>query len=98
MPRRFIIMHPERGVFVGHAMGMFFWSKWDAAGQMTAATWESLDDLKQAASQMPDFDGLLGFPVETKDEYATVPELLASGVPVQLLGELLATVHYSGHA
>lgn len=61
--KKFILIHPEMGVYVGHALGMGFWSKLDDAGQVAAVTfdseqkakdhvtgWDCSDDLKNAVS------------------------------------------------
>jgi hypothetical protein len=40
---RFILCHPEHGVYLGSCMGLGFWSKLDPAGQDCAPTFETQD-------------------------------------------------------
>lgn len=39
--RGFVLVHPQRGVYVGRTQDVVFWSKLDAAGRDAVATFES---------------------------------------------------------
>jgi hypothetical protein len=41
MAKRYLLVHNTLGVYLGHCMGLGFWSKLDAAGQTEAVTFES---------------------------------------------------------
>lgn len=39
---RFVITHPQMGVYLGNCMGLGFWSKMDTVGQNAAVTFASV--------------------------------------------------------
>jgi len=43
----FLIWHPDRGIFLGHCMGLGFWSKLDPVGQPSAVTFPSREIAEQ---------------------------------------------------
>lgn len=48
---RFVLVHPEMGIYLGSCMGMGFWSKLDPVGQPCAVTFENrveADDVMQS--------------------------------------------------
>ena len=83
-----VITHPEYGIFVGHAMGLCFWSQLDAVDQDCAATFESVEQAKEFTLEFGEDRGVADYDfheVETEDEFgATVDELRNAG-----LGDLL---------
>ena len=46
----FVITHPEWGIFLGHCLGLSFWSKLEAAGQPAAPTFPSIESAEQFMS------------------------------------------------
>ena len=52
---RYILVHPEDGVFLGFAFGLAFFSKLDAVGQVAAPVSEDAHDLLDD----PNFEGLI---------------------------------------
>lgn len=82
---RYIVSHPEMGLFVGVAMGFGFWSKLDPAGQRQVPAFESVE---QCSSIMENMMGMhtTGFKyhcVKTKqDMYAEIPEIRRAEPPV----------------
>lgn len=50
----YLITHPERGIYLGSAMGMGFWSKCDPVGQPSAVTFPSREEANQ---YMASWDG-----------------------------------------
>ena len=89
---RIALVHPEMGVFVGHALGLCFWSKLDAAGQERAATFIDECDARVFTDMMLD----AGTPPEEVsqiqlvevdtlgDEYADIRALRAAGLGDQI--------------
>ncbi len=82
---RFVIVHPEMGVYLGSALGLGFWSKWDAVGQPAAVTFASRAEAEQT---MLSWDG--GRPTAAKTwpvlpddgTYASVSACVAAGLEV----------------
>jgi len=42
--RAYVITHPEWGIFLGHFLGLGFWSKLEPAGQPTAPTFPTIGE------------------------------------------------------
>lgn len=86
------ITHPEYGIFVGHAMGLCFWSQLESAGQDTVALFKDRDEAKEFVMMFGEDTGLKGYDfheIETSEEYcATVDELRGAGLE-DLLGDLV---------
>lgn len=102
--KRVVITHSEDGIFVGHAMGLGFWSLHESAGQDCVV---AFDDEAQARAQVRSWSRRhkikdYGFvEVETENAtFATIPELTAAGLE-SMLGELTftqANVPFYGNA
>lgn len=83
-----VITHPDYGIFVGHAIGLGFWSRLDAAGQDTACVFESEQQAREfirtwkTNSNPDDYEYQ---EVACADGFhATVEELRAAGLQDQL--------------
>jgi hypothetical protein len=94
--QRTIIAHAEHGIYLGNFMGLGFFSKLDAAGQPSAATFE---DEGQARAHVVSWDsnnnpdGYIYRPVNAAaDLYASVPELDAAGLS-DLIGDEMRANH-----
>lgn len=89
-----VITHPEMGIYIGNAMGLGFWSKWDGVGQTQAAVFPSEVEAKAHVASWDERNVVEDYEyatVETEDpDYATVEELRAAGLE-DLLGELQIT-------
>jgi hypothetical protein len=85
------ITHPEYGIFVGHALGLCFWSQMDTAGQETVALFKDTDEAKDFVMLFGEDTGWKAYDfheIETDEEfYATVDELRDAGLE-DLLGDL----------
>lgn len=100
-----VITHPERGIFVGNAMGFGLWSMWDAGNQTSVATFESEEQAREYVQSWLEGndEAQYGYSsVEAVDEYsATMDELRAAGLE-PLLGDMLvselANTPAMGHA
>ncbi len=90
--RRFVLYSPEQGVYLGNAMGLGFWSKWDPVGQTHACTFASeADAIAHARTWPPPLNGDIGVlahevqcagPIETGGAcFASVAEVQAAGLP-----------------
>jgi hypothetical protein len=98
---RIVLTHPEQGIYVGNAMGLGFWSNWEAAGQDVAV---SFDDEAAARAHVstwdenndPDAYGYARVSVASDEGYATVAELADAGLG-DLLGELRVNTPAIGH-
>ena len=80
---RFVIYHPERGIFLGEAMGLGFWSKLDPVGQTHAVTFESEGIGRFAVGRFSPDDQTecVLVPVTTGNSYALSNECAAAGLP-----------------
>lgn len=91
---RFVIVHPEMGVYLGSAIGFGFWSKCDPVGQTAAVTFPNRvmadDAMKAWDSGRP--DGATIWPVLADQRstdglgddgvvYASVAACVAAGLP-----------------
>jgi len=99
---KYVITHPERGIYVGNAMGLGFWSLWDAAGQDCAVVFDTERDARDHVASWesggdPDAYGYAGVPLSPEARYATVGELREAGLD-DLIGELAINVPIIGHA
>lgn len=88
------ITHSEYGIFVGHALGLCFWSQLDSVDQDRAALFKDKEEARDFVMHFGEDTGLKGFDfpeVETAEEfYATVDELKDAGLE-DLLGGLNKT-------
>jgi hypothetical protein len=83
---RFVIVHPEMGVYLGSAIGLGFWSKLDPVGQDSAVTFL---DRGSADDHMANWDhgrpdGAVTWPVMIGGPgrtWASVAECTAAGLP-----------------
>lgn len=87
--RRFVITHPELGIYIGQWIGLGFWTLLDPAGQPAATTFESPEDALEFirswdTNEIP--DGYYSFnPVEVASPpFATIAELKAAGLKSML--------------
>lgn len=81
--RRFVLVSPEMGIYLGNCLGLGFWSKLDPVGQPSAVTFESdADAIGHAQSWdggVP--EGLTSREVEADDGiYASVAACVAAGL------------------
>ena len=83
--KRYLLIHPQHGVFLGHALGLGFWSKEETGGQMSACTFPSPEVAHQFASTWnTQFDGLTTIPVEADEKngehfYASMAACIKAG-------------------
>ena len=83
--KRYLLIHPTFGVFLGHALGLGFWSKSDASGQTSACTFPSPEVAHQFASTWhTQVDGLTTLPVEADQKegphfYASMAACIKAG-------------------
>lgn len=89
--KRYILIHKSDGIFLGHAMGLAFFSVLDAVGQTQAVTFESLEAGHAFLAETGNVwtPELVRFePVEcATDGHATCDELEAAGFK-DLLGDM----------
>lgn len=83
--QRYVITHPDQGIYLGCFMGLGFWSKLDAAGQDSAATFESIEQAKEHISSWDmnnDTDQYMFIQVTSSSPlYATISECVNAGLP-----------------
>jgi len=99
---KYAITHPEQGIYVGNAMGLGFWSLWDAAGQDRAVVFDTKEEARRHVSSWengsdPDAYGYAEVNVAPDAHYAAVGELREAGL-ADLVGELAINVPAIGHA
>jgi len=68
---RYVIVHPEMGVYLGSCLGMGFWSCLDCVGQDRACTAESIEDARTHVASWEESND--------PDEYQYVPVELPIG-------------------
>ena len=94
--RGFVLVHPQRGVYVGRTQDFTFWSKLDAAGRDAVATFESeatarihvaVWDSAQHTQGMEDEFFCYPVTVDVPGGWASVAALRAAGLD-EHLGEL----------
>lgn len=95
---RYVITHPEMGVYLGNAMGMGFWTKLDSVGQEFAVTFPGVDDARAHVSEWennrdPDDYGYAPVTLQPGAEYVSPAELRAAG-----LGDLLGDMELNAPA
>ena len=80
--KRYVLTHPEFGVYLGGFWGMGFWSKLDPAGQPCAVTFPSKEEAHQYVSgwEAP-IDGLSTTEVDSDaGEYISMQACVAAGL------------------
>ena len=82
---RFVLNHPENGVYIGDFLGLGFWSNLETAGQDSAVTFNSEAEAMGHAETWPnpeDREGLQAIALDTDGQkYATIAQLEAAGLP-----------------
>jgi len=83
--KRFVLYSPEHGVFLGHCLGLGFWSKVDPVGQPWACIFSSKGEAVAFVSSWKDSSP---FPLETREVMvadpaagASITECVAAGLP-----------------
>lgn len=80
-----VLAHPDHGIFLGHCMGLTFWSKIDPVGQPSAPTFadnKEIDDaLATWLAPLEDKDRLTRHVVTPDDgHYASIAACVAAGL------------------
>lgn len=97
MIKEIVITHPEMGVYLGNAMGLGFFSRLDAVGQVAACTFENET---QARAHVAGWDSnndpaayaYHAVAIEAQG-CATVPELTRAGITEAMIGEEMLSIH-----
>ncbi|RFC64755.1 hypothetical protein [Mesorhizobium denitrificans] len=93
VPRKIVIIHPQMGVYLGHCLGLGFWTLLDPAGQSEAVVFDSVADARAHIASWenenrPDDYGF--HEVAATGRYATIPMLIEAGLS-HLLGTMAGT-------
>lgn len=80
MSFRYVITHPDMGIYLGNCMGLGFWSKLDAAGQDRAVTFASIDAAAQHVRSWECPIGAVVYVPIQCGNYATISDLVAAGL------------------
>jgi hypothetical protein len=88
MAERYLAVHPEFGVYLGHCMGMGFWSKLDPVGQAYACTFKDEAQMREFIQMwetpIPDIKAVRVLTQEKVGTdgscYATIPEVIEAGL------------------
>ena len=83
MNSRYLLMHPEWGIFIGTFLGMGLWSKLDCLGQAYAVTFSSATEaLEWAQDSCPvECKKMFTTYLTTKEKsHATIAEIVAAGL------------------
>ncbi len=94
--KRYVLTHPQMGIYLGSAMGLGFWSKWDTVGQDCAVTFASPEEINRVVETWDDptpgregravavevaRQGERDFEQKVGDHwYATIAECVAAGL------------------
>lgn len=104
MAQRYILTHPEYGIYIGNCMGLGLWSRMDNGGQDCVCSFDSAQTvLEYVGSWRAPFNDPAAYivkPVECEGGWVTVPELKAAGLSAEDIGLLDPIWHQSecGHA
>lgn len=95
MMRRFLLIHDDFGIFVGHGMGMCFFSHVESAGQTTAVTFATEDDAKQFVTEhlISLKDKCRYYSIRCVAEHASIDEIVSAGLE-PLLGDMRSNLIY----
>lgn len=79
---RYLLVHPEYGIYLGNCLGLGFWSKVDPVGQPAAVTFQTEAD---AEAHMDDWgtprpEGYYLHPIDTEQDYAIVTQCILAGL------------------
>lgn len=80
-----VIVHRESGIFLGHALGLSFWSKLECVGQPSAPTFETQKEIDEFVASWPPMligPGDLEFKMVTPDDgtFASVQACVDAGL------------------
>ena len=82
---RFVIVHPEWGIYLGSCVGLGFWSQLDPVGQTHAVTFESIEEARTHIMSWDENNNpkLYKFvKVESAEEsFISVDECIKEGLP-----------------
>lgn len=91
---RFVITHPDWGIYLGNFLGLGFFSMLDSGGQKEACVFRDRNDAEAYVSTWAannDVDDYVYIPVSTQHaQYATIDELRVAGL-CEWLGDMVAT-------
>lgn len=93
MKKHLVIVHENFGIYVGNAMGMGFWSKMDAAGQVQVPTFPSIDEAREHVSGWDENNNPDDYRFEEMphdNPYVTIEELEEAGLS-DYIGDLYAS-------
>lgn len=95
---RFVLTHPEMGVYLGNCLGLGFWTLLDTVGQPEAVTFPSIAEAEmhiRSWDQNNNPDVYQFVPVDCA-EYASIADLVKAGLgPV--LGDMLNNMQEIAH-
>lgn len=79
---RFVLVHPEMGIYLGNCLGLGFWSKLDPVGQPSACTFADENEMRtHVATWESPVEGWSARAVAgTKSDEATIAECVAAGL------------------
>ena len=87
MNKGYVIYHNEMGVFLGHCMGMGFWSALDAVGQEEAVAFLPNEATQAITDITSNLEGIFELKevtnIQYKDgaHYASMEECMKAGIP-----------------
>lgn len=88
MTQRYVIYHPEMGVYLGHCLGLAFFSKLDAAGQdcavtseTEAAAWMVVAELRRSGTLNTHNFTIVPVTPDRDEFFATIVACVAAGLP-----------------
>lgn len=90
--KRIALTHPEKGVYLGQAMGLGFFSLLDCVGQSSAYVFANEETARRLIGRLDvdcDPNAYRLYPVETREEYADVVTLLHAGIPQAMLEPMI---------
>lgn len=85
--KRFVVYSEEKGIYLGSCMGLGFWSKLDAVGQVAAVTFsgqESVDKFVKTVDDPKVFADVKLVEVDVPEHdkyYASIDECVKAGLP-----------------
>lgn len=80
--KRFVLVHPERGIYLGSFMGLGIWTGIDTAGQPAACTFASPEEAQEFVHSWDEAPKVATVAVEVNEgtSFASIADCVAAGL------------------
>jgi hypothetical protein len=91
--RKYVLTHPEWGIYLGHALGLGFWTLLDVVGQEQACVFDTVEQARKHIASwdhQPKEPPVVRSVVVASAHWATVRELRAANLPEAWIAPMVA--------